>query len=437
MEPPMSPFAVAVRLSLIAACVHGSGCGRFGVELVADETRTDSPSTTLDASVDASMGAVADASEARDEPITVDAFVPPPSCQARFVECDGNPATSCETDLETSPTHCGSCANACSYEHGVPACRAGRCQLASCTVGYADCDGDANNGCEVNIDTASNCGACGKVCSASGVAPLCTATGCGTTCDVTGTWAVLVDVQVSWQGQSVVNAGSGLLRYWQRLELAHTRGGVNGTATSCGTALPDTKTELGVGETFGSIHPAALFDADPPFFLPVPVALGLSGELPGSTFTLPAFAMTRGIALDNPLTDPWPTSAYGVVSSLDDDRDGLQGITVPFKNGDGLVYPALDLLRATRSDLAYAADRLIYSASGSLVSCLRAEGAAEVSAYDARILDCRVFALGPCSLPQRDLLDGNVPTYVPSEARFSMVRLDSGASCADVRAALP
>ncbi|MEY4515619.1 MAG: hypothetical protein RLZZ450_7741 [Pseudomonadota bacterium] len=426
----MSSSSFVVSLLVVAVWVHASGCGRFGVELVADETRSESPSTSVDASID-----VLDAgAPIQSEP---DAVVSAPVCQAGFADCDRDVSASCETDLATTANHCGSCGNVCSYEHAGASCRAGRCALGACTVGYADCDGDAQNGCEVSVDTASNCGACGKVCSASGVAPLCTAEGCGTACDVTGTWAVLVDFQVTWDAQSVVAAGSGRLRYWQRLELEHGRGGVSGTATSCGTALPNSKTALGGGETFGSVHPASLFDVEPSSFAPVAVAMALSGEVPGSSFMLPAFAMTRGIVLSNPLTDLWPTSAYGVIASLDEDKDGQVGITVPFKNGEGVVYPALDLLRATRADQSYSADRFIYGATGSLRSCLRAEGTADVSTFDARILACRVSGLGPCSLRQRDLLDSNVPVYVPSNGRFSMVRLPPSASCVAVRAALP
>lgn len=433
----MSPVVFVLRMFVAAAWVHASGCGRFGVELIASE-QSESSSTAVDASVDAADDAAdeRDAGPVQSEPDAPDAVVAP-SCEVGFADCDGDVSASCETDLQTSATHCGACAKSCNYEHATAACRAGSCMLGACTLGYADCDGDPRNGCELPIDTANNCGACGKVCNASGVAPLCTAEGCGTSCDVSGTWAVLVDFQVTWTAQSVVGAGTGRLRYWQRLELSHARGGVSGTATSCGTALPNSRAALGPGETFGTVHPAALFDVDPPLFAPVPVAMALSGEVPGSTFTLPAFAMTRGIVLTNPLTDVWPTSAYGVLSSLDEDKDGQGGITVPFKNGWGVVYPALDLLRATRSDLSYAADRFIYGATGSLRSCLRGEGTANVSTFDARILACRVVGLGPCSLRQRDLLDGNVPEYTPSDGRFSMVRLAPSAGCAEVRAALP
>jgi hypothetical protein len=45
-------------------------------------------------------------------------------------------------------------------------CMDGRC-VANCTAGFANCDGDAANGCEVNLQSAAaNCGACGNTCQA-------------------------------------------------------------------------------------------------------------------------------------------------------------------------------------------------------------------------------------------------------------------------------
>jgi hypothetical protein len=324
---------------------------------------------------------------------------------------------------------------ACLNAHGATACSEGSC-VPSCNLGYADCDGDLRNGCETSLDTASDCGACGTVCSASGGRPLCTATGCGTTCDVTGTWAALLDFQVSWPAATVISAGSGRVRYWQRLELARGRGGVSGTATSCGTVLPSSKTDLGGGETFAPIHPDTLFDVEPPLFAPVVMGMSFSGDVPGSTFMLPTFAMPRGITLTNPLADAWPVAAGGVMQA-DDDQDGEVGFTVPFKTGGGWAYPALNLLRTLRADRSYAADRLIYGAAGSLASCVRAAGTANVLSFDTHILGCRVYGIGPCIAPQSDLLDGNAPRLVPGNGSFSMVRLEAGAGCAEVRAALP
>jgi hypothetical protein len=49
------------------------------------------------------------------------------------------------------------------------------CAMAACSAGTSDCDGNAANGCETDVRTAANCGACGhacgdgQTCSASGV----------------------------------------------------------------------------------------------------------------------------------------------------------------------------------------------------------------------------------------------------------------------------
>ena len=95
------------------------------------------------------------------------------------------------------------------------------------------------------------------------------------------------------------------------------------------------------------------------------------------------------------------------------------------------------MLRTMRADRAYAADRLIYGASGSLTSCLRATGTANVVSMDTHVMGCRVYGIGPCIAPQSDLLDGNSPRMTAGNGSFSMVRLETGAGCAEVRAALP
>jgi hypothetical protein len=404
------------------------------VELSAEATEMGpaEPSTAIDAGrdrLDATTGARLDAAAPAPDAAEAVFF-----CEGVLADCDGRPDTPC-TDLRFSALHCGGCNMPCANAHGATACSEGSC-VPSCNLGYADCDGDLRNGCETSLDSAQDCGACGTVCAAGGGSPLCTATGCGTTCDVSGTWAAEIDFQVSWPAASVISAGSGRVRYWQRLELAASRGGVSGSATSCGTVLPSSRTDLGGGETFAPVHPDALFDVLPPFFAPAMMGMSLSGNVPGSTFTLPTFALPRGITLTNPLADAWPVTAAGVLQA-DDDRDGEVGFTVAFKTGGGWAYPALDLLRTVRADRAYAADRLIYGASGSLASCVRAVGTANVVSFDTHIMGCHVSGLGPCIGPQSDLLDGNSPRMAPGNGSFSMVRLEAGAGCAEVRAALP
>jgi hypothetical protein len=88
-------------------------------------------------------------------------------CLAGYADCDGNAANGCEALLATSLTHCGRCNNACPMPAGrVAACTAGVC-TANCATGRGDCDGDATNGCEADLRTSlTDCGACGTRCVA-------------------------------------------------------------------------------------------------------------------------------------------------------------------------------------------------------------------------------------------------------------------------------
>jgi len=101
------------------------------------------------------------------------------TCTAPFADCDNSPANGCEVNLQTSVTHCGSCGNACNLANATAACTAGACAIASCNAGFADCDGDPANGCEINTNTSlGNCGACGSVCSPANASGSCVAGAC-------------------------------------------------------------------------------------------------------------------------------------------------------------------------------------------------------------------------------------------------------------------
>ncbi len=90
------------------------------------------------------------------------------ACAPDFGDCDGDPVNGCETDLDTSPAHCGGCGYACTapWPRTVATCTAGGC-ASRCVDGYTDCDGASTNGCETDPRTsATHCGACGVVCAA-------------------------------------------------------------------------------------------------------------------------------------------------------------------------------------------------------------------------------------------------------------------------------
>jgi len=65
-------------------------------------------------------------------------------------------------DLTSNPAHCAACDHACSFVNAVSVCVDSVCQLGSCNSGFANCNTDAGDGCEINTWTnAENCGSCG------------------------------------------------------------------------------------------------------------------------------------------------------------------------------------------------------------------------------------------------------------------------------------
>jgi len=100
------------------------------------------------------------------------------TCNAGFANCDGNPNNGCEITLGDDVSHCGACSNACALANATPVCTTGACAIASCNEGFADCNGNPADGCEVNLTLVTSCGACGSVCSLPHATPACTAGAC-------------------------------------------------------------------------------------------------------------------------------------------------------------------------------------------------------------------------------------------------------------------
>ncbi len=90
-------------------------------------------------------------------------------CQDGFEDCDGDPKTGCEANLKTDPEHCASCDNACpAMDHASAACKDGKCVIGTCDQDFDDCDADASNGCEANLQkNPKNCGMCKKACNSA------------------------------------------------------------------------------------------------------------------------------------------------------------------------------------------------------------------------------------------------------------------------------
>ncbi|MDB4929279.1 MAG: uncharacterized protein JWM10_1763 [Myxococcaceae bacterium] len=106
------------------------------------------------------------------------------TCAAGFEDCNADPTDGCEVDTRTSAGHCGRCGAACSLANATAACAAGACAVATCATGFGDCDGNAPNGCETDTRTnVSNCGTCSTVCAgAPNAVAACSAGACALTC---------------------------------------------------------------------------------------------------------------------------------------------------------------------------------------------------------------------------------------------------------------
>lgn len=66
-------------------------------------------------------------------------------CASGYDDCTDDPG--CESRIG-SVDNCSACGDACSYDHASASCSNRTCQMGECDPGWADCDGDPQNGCE-------------------------------------------------------------------------------------------------------------------------------------------------------------------------------------------------------------------------------------------------------------------------------------------------
>ena len=84
-------------------------------------------------------------------------------CAPGYADCNSDPSDGCEVDLQADPSNCGECKAVCSDNHNTPSCESGEC-VVDCEEDFADCDEEPKtNGCEVNLlSNPSHCGGCGE-----------------------------------------------------------------------------------------------------------------------------------------------------------------------------------------------------------------------------------------------------------------------------------
>jgi uncharacterized repeat protein (TIGR01451 family) len=107
------------------------------------------------------------------------------ACAPGYSDCNGLPGDGCEfanAGFATDAANCGGCGLACAPAHAAGACVGGGCTVGACLPGYADCDGLAADGCEVDAGAFAsdpmNCGGCGLACAPPHGTGACSAGAC-------------------------------------------------------------------------------------------------------------------------------------------------------------------------------------------------------------------------------------------------------------------
>lgn len=170
----------SLRSSLIVASVltvSFLGCNSIldnqpGTLATADEAGlTPGPTPTA---TDAAPAPNSDAADANSAPDVADP--PPQGCPMGLHICNGVCVSLTDPVYGCGDPSCAPCAST----HSTMACAGRKCIVGSCDPGYANCNADPKDGCEVDFSKPETCGACNAAC---GVAtPLCTAVGSGFSC---------------------------------------------------------------------------------------------------------------------------------------------------------------------------------------------------------------------------------------------------------------
>ncbi len=190
IRPCKSHFGMLIALATLSChqpeAPTGTDVGMAGERVDAGADAGEPP----DAAQPQDAGMPVDAGQAPDSGQPPDGGMRPDSGPGCEDSCPSPGATTCSgAAVETCGVTATGCLawgtpEACSEPNATAGCASGACNVAACTSGFADCDQDASNGCEVNVDSdPAHCGTCANACDGgSCVDGTCCATCGGSTC---------------------------------------------------------------------------------------------------------------------------------------------------------------------------------------------------------------------------------------------------------------
>jgi hypothetical protein len=251
---------------------------------------------------------------------------------------------------------------------------------------------------------------------------------------------------VSWPAKTGIEAGSGAMHIWTLTVLDMqaadpTSGAIpaTGKVKPCGSTIPAlTKTGIAGGGKVQTVIPDEVWDQPG---IPTFTATGtLSGFDVGATVQMDPVVSLVGMTMDK-ADGPWPSS-FKQIKALDHDGDGKPGIFARPRTDAPFGAPPTSLFEALnpngkRATAIYVATRTKVELGGQRDTCTTASGSATVHMLDTHVVGCLRNDNKLCSDGEVDFIDQNQPKFTIKSASYKMVQLPDGASCADVRAALP
>ncbi|MFO0567127.1 MAG: hypothetical protein U0263_15770 [Polyangiaceae bacterium] len=256
----------------------------------------------------------------------------------------------------------------------------------------------------------------------------------------------LIVADVSWPAKTGISAGTGKIHIWTRTVLDFEKPDpasgeipAAGQVTPCGSSIPAlTKTSVAGGGQVQTVIPDAVWDKPG---MPKFQATGkLSGFDVGASITMDPVVSLVGLSMPDP-SAPWPSSAKQITGA-DHDGDGQPGILAVPRTDPPFSAPPTGLFEALnpngkRAVEVYIVTRTAVQISGTRDSCTSASGQATLQMFDSHVLGCKRNDGKLCSAGEADFIDQNQPKFTVQNAVYEMVQLSEGATCADVRAALP
>jgi hypothetical protein len=87
------------------------------------------------------------------------------TCNSGWADCNKDMKDGCEIDVGNDVNNCGACGVACKdVPYATAVCSGSKCEY-TCDQGWANCNGDWADGCETDVNTdVNNCGDCATVC---------------------------------------------------------------------------------------------------------------------------------------------------------------------------------------------------------------------------------------------------------------------------------